>query len=200
LPTLRTPCRDDNQERIALLTHHGFVPEPIGTLHLQRSLALPIPAPQLPSGFSVRHVSGEAEVEDLVELHRAAFGTENMTVAYRLAMMRVPDYDPSLNLLAVAPDGRLASFCVGTIPAQENALSGDKEGWLDPVGTRPEFQRRGLARALMLIGLRLLKERGMEKAATNTWEGNVAMRRTAESAGFSIASKTIWFVKQIAGD
>lgn len=200
LPTLRTPCRDDNQERIALLTHHGFVPEPIGTLHLQRSLLLPIAEAQLPTGFTIRHVSGEAEVEKLVELHRAAFGTENMTVAYRLAMMRVPDYDPSLDLVAVTADGRLASYCVGTIPAQENALSGDKDGWLDPIGTRPEFQRRGLARALMLTGLHLLKERGMENAATNTWEENVAMRRTAESVGFSVAAKTIWFVKQITGE
>jgi ribosomal protein S18 acetylase RimI-like enzyme len=151
----------------------------------------------LPAGFTIRHVAGEHEVENLVELHRAAFGTENMTVAYRLAMMRVPDYDPSLDLIAVAPDGRMASFCVGTIPAQENALNGHKDGWLDPIGTRPEFQRRGLARALLLTGLNLLNQRGMETATTNTWEENLAMRRTAESAGFSVVAKTIWLAKQL---
>jgi ribosomal protein S18 acetylase RimI-like enzyme len=151
----------------------------------------------LPAGFTIRHVSGEHEVENLVELHRAAFGTENMTVAYRLAMMCVPDYDRSLDLIAVAPDGRLAAFCVGVIPAEENALTGHKDGWLDPIGTRPEFQRRGLAHALLLTGLHLLKQRGMENAATNTWEENLAMRRTAESAGFSVAAKTIWFSKQL---
>jgi RNA polymerase sigma factor (sigma-70 family) len=197
LKTLRTSCRNDNKQRIALLTEHGFVPEPAGTLHLQRSLLLPIPEPQLPFGFSVRPVAGEEEVEKLVKLHRAAFGTENMTVDYRLAMMRVPDYDRSLDLVALTADGELAAFCVGTIPAQENALTGHKNGWLDPIGTHPQFQRRGLARALLLTGLHLLKQRGMENAMTNTWEENWAMRRSTESVGFSVAAKTIWFVKHL---
>jgi predicted N-acetyltransferase YhbS len=118
----------------------------------------PIPAPQLPDGFTIRHVAGEHEVEQLVELHRAAFGTENMTTTYRLAMMRVPEYDRTLDLLAVAPDGKLAAFCVGYVSEAENRLSEQKLGWLDPVGTRPEFQRQGLARSLLLTGLHLLKE------------------------------------------
>jgi len=149
------------------------------------------------AGFVIRPIAGEHEVEKLVALHRAAFGTENMTVAYRLAMMRVLEYESSLDLVAVAADGELAAFCMAYIPTAENLLSGRKDGWLDPIGTRHTFQRRGLAKALMLTALHRLKQRGMENALTNCGEENLAMRRAAESVGFSIASKTIWFAKQI---
>ncbi len=197
LDAIRIHSRDDNQERIKLLAQLGFVTEPVGTLHLRRSLALEIPAPQLPAGFTIRHVAGEHEVEQLVETHRAAFGTENMTVAYRLAMMHVPEYDPQLDLVAVASDGTLAAFCFGYISQAENRLSRQQVGWLDPVGTRPEFRRRGLARALMLTGLALFKQRGMASAATGMSEENIAMQRTAEAVGFEVAASTIWFSKQI---
>ncbi len=197
LQSLRTHCRGDNTERIALLTRYGFRPEPAGTFHWQRSLSLPIAEPQLPPGFVIRPVAGEHEVEKVVEVHRAAFGTENMTVAYRLAMMRVPEYDPSLDLLAVTAGGELAAFCIGYIPAEENSLTGDRDGWLDPIGAHPAFQRLGLAKALMLTGLHRLKQRGIENAFTNCGEENVAMQRAAESVGFAIAGTTIWFAKQI---
>jgi len=197
LKLLRTHCRADNQAALTLFATHGFTPEPHGTIHLQRALNLPIPPPQLPDGFIIRPVVGEQEVEQLVELQRAAFGTMNMTVAYRLAMMRVPDYEPLLDLVVVAPDGSLAAFCLNIIPATENQLTGRKEGWLDPIGTRPQFQRRGFARALLRHGLHLLQQRGIEQALTNAAEDNVAMQRTAESAGFVRMAKTIWLVKQI---
>jgi GNAT superfamily N-acetyltransferase len=158
---------------------------------------LEIPEPQLPAGFTIRHAAGEHEVEQLVESHRAAFGTENMTVAYRLAMMRVPEYDPHLDLLAVGPDGRLAAFCFGYISQAENRLSRQQVGWLDPVGTRPEFRRQGLARALLLTGLQLLKQRGMESVATGMSEENIAMRRTAEAVGFAVDATTVWFSMRI---
>jgi ribosomal protein S18 acetylase RimI-like enzyme len=116
-----------------------------------------------------------------------------MTVEYRLAMMRVPDYEPELDLIAVAPDGRFAAFCVCHISREENALTGRNEGYTDPVGTHPAFQRQGLARALLLTGLHLLKQRGMDRAILGTWGENIAMQRTAASVGFRVESTTIFF-------
>ncbi len=194
---IRTNCRAENLARIARLTQQGFVVEPGGNLHLQRSLTEAIPTPSLPAGFTIRPLAGEQEVEQLVELHRAAFGTENMTVAYRLAMMRVPDYDPTLDLIAIAPDGQWVAFCLASISQADNRQAQQPTGWLDPVGTRPAFQRRGLAKALMLTGLALLKERGMQLAGTNAASNNVAMQRTAESVGFRVKGQTNWYQKRI---
>lgn len=196
--TLDASCRADDIDRIALLERHGFIQENLRSLHLVRSLHEPIPAPHLPAGFSIRHVTGEHEVAALVALHRAAFGTEHMTVEERLAMMRVPEYDAELDLVAVAPDGQLAAYCMVSISQEENARTGRNEGYTDPVATHPDFQRRGLARALLLTGLRALQQRGMDTACLGTSSENVAMQRTAQAVGFHVQSTTLWFSKPVS--
>jgi len=194
--SLQMSCRDDNLERVALLERLGFVRQEQYTLHFARPLSDPIPEPQVPEGFGIRYLAGEHEVEAHVALHRAAFGTENMTVEGRLSWMHTPDYAPELDLVAVAPDGTLAAYVFCSISAEENALTGRKDGYTDPVATHPAFQQRGLARALLLTGFRLLKQRGIETARTSTGSWNVAMQRAAQSVGYRAESKTIFFEKQ----
>ncbi len=195
--TLDASCRDDDRGRIALLEQTGFLKQDMQTLHMARRLDEPIPTPQIPVGFSIRHVAGEHEAGALVALHRAAFGSESMTVEERLAMMRTPDYDPEMDLLAVAPDGTMAAYCMCSINRRENQRSGRKDGCTDPVATHPDFQHRGLARALLLTGLRALRGRGMERAVLGTSSANVAMQRAAQAAGFRIDSRTLWFAKPV---
>ncbi|HOU13510.1 MAG TPA: GNAT family N-acetyltransferase [Anaerolineae bacterium] len=196
--TLDASCGEDNTNCIALLERHGFIRQALRSLHLVCSLHAPIPAPQLPAGFSIRHVTGEHEVEALVALHRAAFGTENMTVEERLAMMRTPEYDAELDLVAVAPDGRLAAYCMVSISQEENARTGRNEGYTDPVATHPDFRRLGLARALLLTGLYALQQRGIDTACLGTSDDNVAMQQTALAVGFRVQSTTLWFSKLVS--
>lgn len=196
-PVVEASCPDGDGWRLALLEQHGFVRQPECSLHYARSLAEPVPPPVLPDGFTIRPLAGEHEAAAWVALHRAAWDTENMTLDYRLSMMRVPGYDPALDLVAVAPDGRLAAYCVCYISAEENALSGRQDGYADPIATHPAFQRQGLARALVLHGLRLLAARGMTTARTGTSSQNLAMQRTAEAAGFRVVSRALWFSKPL---
>ncbi len=173
--TLDTACFEDDAWRLAVLEQHGFVVQPVYTLTFSRPLAEPIGEPLLPAGFHIRCATGEQEAEALTALHRAAFGTEHMTVEERLAMMRVPEYDPALDLIAVAPDGSLAGYCFCSISHEEGSCLGHT----DPVATHPRFQRLGLARALMLTGLRKLKERGAETAMLGTSSENTAMQQSS---------------------
>ncbi|MDX9955836.1 MAG: GNAT family N-acetyltransferase [Anaerolineae bacterium] len=195
--TLDASCRANDTEKIAFLTRHGFEQQEGYSIYMVRPLDQPISTPQLPEGFTIRHVLGEEEVEALVALHRAAVGTEHMTVEERLAMMRVPEYKPELDLLAATPDGQLVAYCMCGISEEENAATGRNEGYTDPVGTHPDFQRRGLARALMLTGLQALKQRGMDFAVLGTSGENIAMRRTAEAVGFHVESTTLWFARPV---
>ena len=194
--TLDTACFEDDAWRLAVLEQHGFVVQPVRTLTFFRSLSEPIGEPLLTAGFHVRSATGEQEAEALAALHRAAFGTEHMTVEERLAMMRVPGYDRALDLIAVAPDKSLAGYCFCSISHE----GGSRLGHTDPVATHPGFQRLGLARALMLTGLLRLKERGAEKAMLGTSSENTAMQRAAESAGFRLAWSKVWLSKPIAKD
>lgn len=194
---LDVSCRVEDKERVAWLEHFGFARQASETIHMERSLREPIDAPRLPHGFFIRTVVGETEAEALAVLHRAAFGTDYMTTEKRLVWMRAPHYDPALDLVAVASDGELAAYCFGRIDRDENARTGRAVGWLDPLATHPRYQRRGLARALLLYGLHLLRARGIEFAALGTSSENVAMQRAACAAGFSVASKRAWFSKSL---
>lgn len=195
--TLDASCSEDDRERIAILERHGFVEQPVRSYLLSRDLADLIPEPFLPAGFTIRPSKGLAEIEEWVQLHRAAFGTENMTIDERSAMLSGADYDPQLDLTAVAPDGSLAAYCLCQIHPDENRLSGRKEGWTDPIATHPAYQRRGLARALLLTGLRLLKGCGVDSARMGTSSENIRMQSAARQVGFQIEASKIWFSKPI---
>lgn len=192
--TLDASALESDTRRISFLERHGFTRQAESSLLLACSLAGEIPFPALPDGFTIRPLSGEAELEAYVALHRAAFGTGNMSVAYRQAIMDAPDYLPELDLVAVAPDGKLAGFCVCQIfPDDTPRAGGRKEGWTDPLGTHPDYRRLGLAKALVLTGMRLLKERGRDTALLGTSSENIAMQTLAKSLGYWIASNTLWF-------
>jgi mycothiol synthase len=196
--TLDTNCSDDNAERLALLKRYSFVEQSVRTLHMTRLLSEPIPEPELPTGFTVRAIVGEGEAEQVTALHQAAFGTQNLTLEDRLAIMRTPDYDPALDLIVVAPAGEFAGYCTCQVAAGVNERTGQQIGSTDPVAVHPDFQHRGLARALLLSGCRLLKQRGMDIAELGTSSENAAMQRAAESAGFRVQASTLWFAKTIA--
>jgi ribosomal protein S18 acetylase RimI-like enzyme len=73
----------------------------------------------------------------------------------------------------------------------------ERIGFTDPVSAHPRFQGMGLVRALLLTGMRLLKERGMNRARLGTSGNNIRMQRSAESVGFKVEYKTIWFSKEV---
>jgi ribosomal protein S18 acetylase RimI-like enzyme len=86
----------------------------------------------------------------------------------------------------------LAANCICSVNEES------KLGNTDPVGTHPKYQRLGLARALLLTGLQLLKEHGMSSVQLGTSGENIAMQKTAEAVGFTVEYRTIWFSKEIS--
>ena len=137
------------------------------------------------------------EAEALAALHLAAFGTPYMTTENRLTWMRAPGYKPELDLVVETSEGQLAAFCLGGISEQDNARTGRKDGYTDPVGVHPNFQRRGLARALLLSAFQRLKERGMETAKLSTGSWNIAMQTAAQAVGYQITATTLYFEKAL---
>jgi ribosomal protein S18 acetylase RimI-like enzyme len=192
---LAASCRADHRERIALLNALGFLPEPVRSLHFLRDLRDPIPTSILPPEYTLRPTRGEDEAEVHVDLHRAAHGTHEMTVAYRLAMLRAPQYAADLDWVAVAPDGALAAYVTCRIDPRENQLRGMRVGYTDPVATHPAHQHLGLAKALLVNGFCLLKARGMDYAELGTYGENCAMIRAAESVGYMVYNTTLFFTR-----
>jgi GNAT superfamily N-acetyltransferase len=192
LATLDASCRESYVERILFLERHGFYQTPDTTIYMIRPLTEPIPASELPPGFIIRALAGTEEAEEVAAMHRAAFGTNYMTMENRLAIMNTSEYDRSLDLVVVAPDGIIVANCICSV--REDSTIGNS----DPVATHPHYQRKGLARALLTRGMQLLKERAMLFAHLGTSDDNIAMQKTAESVGFTVEYKTLWFSKEVA--
>lgn len=189
--TLDASCREDYMERIAFLKRYGFQQTDITTIRMVCDLSKPIPELNLPPGFVIRPLAGAHEAEAVAAMHRAAFGTDYMTTENRLTIMNTSEYDPSLDLVVIAPDGTTVANCICSVNEQE------KMGNTDPVATHPRYQGKGLARALLARGMQLLKERGMSFAQFGTSGNNVAMQKTGEAVGFKLKYKTLWFSKDV---
>jgi GNAT superfamily N-acetyltransferase len=91
-------------------------------------------------------------------------------------VQRAPLYRRDLDLVAVAPDGEIVSFCT----AWYDDVT--RSGTFEPVGTAPPHQRRGLGRAVMAEGLRRLKRLGATLACVSGF--TPAANRLYASLGF----------------
>ncbi len=195
--TLDASARDDDALKVALLRRHGFTQLEDAVLRMSRSLNEPFPEPQLPPRFALRALAGEAEVPAYVATHRAAYGTERMTEQMRLSIMRQPHYRPQLDLVAVAPDENLAAFCVCNIDDAENERGGSREGEVAIVGTHPDFRGRRLGLAMVLAGMRALRQEGMDTAWLTVGGDNTAAIRAYEAAGFREDWRMRWYAKEV---
>jgi mycothiol synthase len=190
---LCVPIRSDDYVGRALLERQGFALEAWQTLRMARRLDLPLPAPSVPSGFVVRSVAGKNELAEILVLQQAVF-VAAASGDDRPALMCDPSYRADLDLVAVAPDGALAAFCLYTISTEEDRPPGHHEGWIELIGTHPRFGRRGLGRALLLTGLERLKRYGMDTAVLGTTSWNVAAQQLFTSGGFKNAYQICWYI------
>lgn len=172
-------------DRITLLERHGFVRRPDVWYAAMRSLAESIPPPTLPPGFTVRSVAGPDDVAERIA-HRS-----DVTVERYQHFMQTPGYNCDLDVVAVAPDGHFGAYCICWMD------SVNKVGEFEPVGTRPNFRQQGLARAVVLDGLRRLKGHGAHMALVCYEGNNVAAQRLYESVGFRIHSKIYTYTKGV---
>jgi mycothiol synthase len=157
-----------------------------GMVHLVRKLDEPIPSTLFNKEFTVRACKGEPEVEKRARAQYGAFGSsapfERYVARFR-NFMRSPVYNPNLDIVAVTADGQIGAFCIVWMD------SVNRVGLFEPVGTHPDFQRKGLGTAVMLEGLRKMAENGMNQAIVSTFEDNEAAIKLYESVGFQIVNK-----------
>jgi ribosomal protein S18 acetylase RimI-like enzyme len=142
----------------------------------------------LAAGCQVRAVAGTSEAA-----HRAAAQREvwqpwtvgNVSDDDYARLMRLPGYDKDLDVVAVAPDGAIGAYV---------------NGWVDPLNRIGDFGpvgRRGLARAVLLEGLRRMKAHGMDRVCVSTGESNAPAIRLYESVGFAIENRYIEYVTML---
>ena len=93
----------------------------------------------------LRHVTGEGEADGRRAASHAAFKSTMSHEAHLdryTRLMRSPVYEPTRDLIAVAPNGRIVSFMVWWPDTSGIAQ-------IEQFGTHPDFHRQGIAKALL---------------------------------------------------
>ncbi len=187
-------CHEHETQRRTLLEGAGFKPLPARDLRLVRSLDIPLPAAHFPAGFLLRHGVYEEELEHYQELHQAVFDGISMGLDYHQS----PAYEPDLDLIAVDAAGTFAAFCLCELSEVADGRGEYTVGEISVIGTRPTHQGQGLGRALLLTGMRLLKERGATDVFLETELAQTPALHLFTSVGFRRVSVWQWMTKEIA--
>jgi predicted N-acetyltransferase YhbS len=120
-----------------------------------------IPAPRLPPSYTIRSMADDNDIARRCEVMGRAFNhtdpAEWATEFTYRELQKAPDYRPDQDLYVVSPEGQWVSLC--TVWYDEC----NRMGMLEPVGTHPDFRRRGLGREVVMEAARRVKARGAER-------------------------------------
>ena len=155
---------------------------------MSRPSQTPLPTHPLPAGFIIRPLAGPGEVSAYVALHQAAFESKNMSEPWRLKTLQQPAYAPSLDLVAAAPGGQLAAFCIGWYDPDL------RWGQIEPMGVGEPYRGQGLGRAILEECLRRMVEMGAEQILVMPDDRSDACR-LYERVGFGRVKDVLVFRK-----
>jgi ribosomal protein S18 acetylase RimI-like enzyme len=191
---LTTFVLEGDADRLAVLTGRGYGPsEPLSwyAYHVQE-LDRELPDPVVPDGFTLRTVRTAADFHKRVALHRAVWAPSRLTEeGYRKVTSAWP-YRADLDCVVEAPDGSFAAYVLCWFD-EENGV-----GEFEPVGTHPDYRRRGLGAGVCRYALRRLQEEGARSAIVYGGGRDEDQRSRAlyESIGFRRHTRAIELRKE----
>jgi len=182
--------------REGILERRGFEPR-FEERARYMSLEGKMPEPVVPAGFVVRPMSDGAELLERCYTSGLAFHPDDPAqahdnradVTWYRNIQKAPLYRRDLDIVAVAPDGAVASFC--TIWFDDITLTAACE----PVATSPAYQRKGLAVACIHEGLRRAREMGATKGFVGS--GEEGAHKCYASAGLKDYKVSRQWVKEV---
>jgi ribosomal protein S18 acetylase RimI-like enzyme len=189
--TLSTEARDSDAARIAFLEEHGYQKVERHSVHMARTLDEPVDEPAVPAGYRFRYAT-DADIEARAELHRDAWsvwGPSQFSASRYRRLRAQPVYDETLDVVVEDESGRMQSYCIAWYDAA------NRVGNFEPVGTRPTAAGRGLGRAVVMEGLRRLRERGARTALIGTASVNEPAAHCYTACGFELVERAHMYSK-----
>jgi ribosomal protein S18 acetylase RimI-like enzyme len=148
---------DWDTQRQELLGSRGY--QNLGAIEDLRiyDLVRPIPSPVLPPGYRFATMSEFSDFAERVELENRVWDV-SLNEDWLRGKRTSPSYAPEGDLLVLSPEGRMAAFSLVWVYPDNCTAE------IDPIGTHPDFRRKGLARALVQESFRRMRERGTRYA------------------------------------
>ncbi|MBV9045325.1 MAG: GNAT family N-acetyltransferase [Alphaproteobacteria bacterium] len=192
---------ENDTRRTGALEALGYTQSGPESVCFRIDLTKDLPAAPLPAGYRLRDSIGidaaaRAKAhrdawDDLSEIGLPDARSTFFEDVYR-GLAAAPGYDPSLDILVVAPDGTLAANAV----CWADAASGIAV--FEPVGTHAQFRKRGLTKLAMQEALRRVKARGHREARVSTAHFNKPAIAAYTGAGFTLYDRWHWWTKPLA--
>lgn len=170
---------------------YGLKDDRFHLVNFWQDITGPLPEIAPLEGITVRNVAGEHEYAERAAAHRDAFEPSKFTEEVYQRARESLMYRPELDIIAVIPDGTIASYCLVWFDPVR------KIGEFEPVGTRHAYQNKGIGKRVMMEGLRRLKALGAESALVNTGHQNESGTALYLSVGFEIVDRSYIYVKDV---
>lgn len=184
---VRIGRRLEEQAIVSWLTSAGYERMKFGYPTLEHTLERLDPADTL-AGFSVKSLAESSTTPAAqAKAWNAAFPDERRVTEDIASLSFAPGYRADLDFICIDGTGEIGAFCTIWYDAET------KSGLFEPVGTAANFQRQGLATAIVKHALLRLKEIGASKAYVRVHSENEAAMSFYRSVGFRQAESSFGF-------
>ena len=165
--TLSLYIYDHDQEFKSLVQNLGYRldrehPNPDSLYAIQGR----IPGTRLPPGYELKSMADHSDLENRRKIFGLSFNHPDPAdwpsrETYK-ELQKAPDYRKELDLYVIAPDGEYISCCIMWYDRLNQI------GVLEPVGTHPEYRRKGFGKVVVLESIRRVAALGADRV----WVGS----------------------------
>lgn len=165
-----------------------------------RPLNVSIPEPSLPAEISIVPWSKrwlESAHQAHVEAFRDHWGSTPPTLETWHHWADAPNFRSDLSYVALA-DGEVVGYAMNGVYPDDFTVRGRREGWIDALGTRRAWRRKGLASALIARSMHAFVADGLDYAALGVDTANPTGAFGLYAAlGFREVSQSVSLVKDL---
>jgi mycothiol synthase len=155
---IETHAYQYDSERKKLLVQRGYEDlGAAGNMHVY-DISRPYPVLDLPPGFRIESLAENGDYDDRVATERTVFGSDYLDRNWFKGKSSAPSYSFDWDLSVISPEGQHVAFALAWIDRQNRAAQ------IDPVGTHPDYRRRGFAKALLSECFGRLHAAGIRRA------------------------------------
>jgi GNAT superfamily N-acetyltransferase len=159
-----------------ILERRGYVRSDDSMVYREKPLAeTPFEPVNLPDGYHIEVLKHGIWPAYFVAVN-AVFKMMDNIDSFR-SIQQAPSNVPELHLNILSEQGEIAAFCSVWWDRQNNVAE------LEPVGTVPRFQKKGLGAALLAHACNRLREMGCPLVTVESWSESVGANKLYEACG-----------------